>query len=76
MTIVIWVVTVFVAAVSLAAAAAVVFALGRTVVELTAVTAVIASGSGGGARAPNVSVSHSVSGRGGDTGCPGVFLWM
>ena len=55
------VVTVFGAAVALVAAALIV-PLGLTGVRLTAVTAVIALGSGGGARTPSFSMSHSALG--------------
>ena len=42
---------------------------------LTAVTAVIARGSDGGARTPSVGMGHSVIGGGGDTGCHGGGGW-
>ena len=54
-----------------AAAAAVVFSFGLTGFGLTAVTAVIAGGSGGGARTPSLGMSHSTLGIGGGTRCHG-----
>ena len=49
--------------------------LGFAGLGLTAVTAVIASGSGGGARTPSVGMGHSVIGSGGSTGCHGGGGW-
>ena len=61
--------------VALAAAAAVVFSFGLTGFGLTAVTAVIAGGSGGGARTPSLGMSHSTLGIGGGTRCHGGGSW-
>ena len=46
--------------------------LGLAGLGLTAVTAVIARGSDGGARTPSVGMDHRYIGSGGDTGCHGV----
>ena len=49
--------------------------LGLAGLGLTAVTAVIARGSGGGARTPSVGMGHSAIDSGGGTGCHGGGGW-